>query len=126
MRAINGLKEREAYLAEHIKGRGAYFIVKYRDETELLWFTQYKNWRDDGSDWYLEAPCDLIRRKIEQPDDKKHYRRAGYIIKGDDFAYDLDCPQVSPFLPVSIEIDYLGESKDKAVAWLLKHAVFSK
>lgn len=118
-------KEREEYLGKNIKERGAYFLVKYEGETELLYFVKYEKWREDGSDWYLEAPCDIRRKKVLHHDDEVYYQSIGHVIKDDGYAYELDCPQVAPFLPEQVEIEYVGDDEETAVNWILANQVLT-
>jgi hypothetical protein len=114
--------ELEMFLKENItNGRGSYFIVMYNNHTELLWFTKYEKFCEDGSDWFLEAPNYIRRVKVETKKDKSSYKRYGYVIKNDGYAYEIDTPQVAPFLPEEIEIEYLSYKEKDAVDWMLEH-----
>lgn len=125
MGTVKSIAEREAFLAIHIESGGGYFAVTHAGETELLWFTQYKNWRDDGSDWYLEAPCSMHRVKTTHAEDEAYYTGIGYVVKEDGYAYEVDSPQVSPFLPEQAELTYLGQDEEVAVNWLLENTYAS-
>jgi hypothetical protein len=113
-------KDREQYLDSKIENTGAYFLVKYENVTELLWFAQYKNFNEDGSDWYLESPCSLKRVELTNVEDEFYYLNIGYIVKEDGYAYEVDSPQVAPFLPEEIDIEYVSDKERDAVDWLLK------
>lgn len=122
---LKSKKAREDFMGQHIKSDGGYFVTVHEGETALLWFKQFKNWRDDGSDWYLEAPCYLRRIKIDHHDDEVYYPSIGYVLKDDGYAYEVDAPQVAPFLPEAVEMEYIGESQEVAVDWLLENTYAS-
>lgn len=119
MEKLNSVAEREAFLEKHIAKGGAYFVVTHGEVTELLWFTQFKNWKKDGSDWYLEYPCYMRRVKTTHPEDDAYYTGIGFVLKEDGYAYEVDSPQVSPFLPETVGMAHLGDSEEVAVDWLL-------
>jgi hypothetical protein len=113
---IANKKELEKYLESKIDNIGAYFVVLHNNVIELLWFTQYKNWNEDGSNWYLEAPCYMNRESIFLEPGKIYCSNTK-----DGFGYEIDSPQVSPFLPENIEIEFLTDKEELAIDWLLKH-----
>lgn len=53
---INTLEERQIFLEDNIDNFGSYAIVTYNGITEVIWITRFKEWCEDGSDWFLEAP----------------------------------------------------------------------
>lgn len=111
---INSKQERYRYLESVIGNEmGAYFLVTYENHTEPIWITKYSNWDADG-DWFLEAPCICRRYEFKDTSEKairkyaEELYESNYIEEGikytksmikDGWLYDIDCPQVSPFLP---------------------------
>lgn len=112
-------KEWQEYLITQIKkSNGGYAVVKYEEKPELLYFAKH-NYK--GELWVLEAPNFLRRFKITSEEDKKQWVEDGYLIKND-YAYEIETPQCSPFLPEEIEIlEVIGSSEGKALDYLLKY-----
>lgn len=111
-------KDREEYLEVHIESVGAYFAVTYENSTLLYWFAKFGK-RSGYDAWFLESPCSLRRFKIVDIEDKFYYTSIGCTIKANDYAYEIDNPQVGPFLPEEIDILYVGSKEEEAVDWLL-------
>ena len=101
----------------------SYALVKYEDKTEVVYFV--RNYNDDKP-WFLESPCyictehefdsnddndnlekwclELADELLEPDADRKEYYEkymkpliVGHVL------YDIDCPQVSPYLPREVE-----------------------
>lgn len=111
--------EWQHYLKEQIPQKyGGYAVVSYEGQTELLYFAKHNL---DGDIWFLEAPNDLRRIKIEEGEDTLAYEERGYVLQ-DGYAYDIDSPQCAPFLPDEIEIvTIVGSSEEEALTYLLAH-----
>jgi len=126
MKEISNTQELEAFLGSYLKDKqGGYFVVQHGEHHELLWFTKHAHFNKDGSDWYLEAPNYMSRLKINRKEDITSYEEMGYVIR-DGYAYEVDTPQVSPFLPEKLLIEFLGFKEEDAVNWLLEHTYADK
>ena len=126
MKKIANTQELEVFLGIHLKEKqGGYFVVQHKGEPELIWFTKHAQFNADGSDWYLEAPNYMRRFKINRKEDITSYEEMGYVIR-DGYAYEVDTPQVSPFLPEKLLIEFLGFKEEDAVNWLLEHTYADK
>lgn len=97
---------------------GGYAVVKFNGKTELLYFSKHTY---KGEPWLLEAPNFLHKINVEGKN-TKDYEEHGYIIRNN-YAYEIDTPQTSPFLPEELEIlEVIGESENKALDYLLTQA----
>lgn len=112
-------EEWQSYLKTQFTGSyGGYAVVKAEEKIELLYFAKHSF---EGEPWFLEAPNYLRRIKIENGDNIKDFEDYGYLIL-DGYAYEIDTPQCSPFLPDEIEIlEIIGGSEGKALDYLLKY-----
>ena len=101
----------------------SYALVKYEDKTEVVYFVRHYN---DNKPWFLESPCyictkhefdsnddnddlenwclELADELLEPDADRKEYyeKYMEPLIVGR-VLYDIDCPQVSPYLPREVE-----------------------
>lgn len=98
-----------------------YFLVKYKYKdkniVEPIYFTPFE-------DVYFASPCELYMSNIND-DDLEEYVKSIYEVNAykeamkfeklmqiDNMHYEIDCPQVEPFLPDEIEIvNVLTESE---------------
>lgn len=102
---IKTKKERYEFLDE--TGRG-FYLVKHGSIVEPLYFNVH------GSDcfrWWLEAPCHIRKFdgfNLKSAVDVKYLIDSGMIIyKGN--VYEIDLPQVAPFLPEELEMMKITE-----------------
>lgn len=118
---INNEAERKSFLELNIKGMGSYALVTYANHTEAIWITRYEKWDVDG-DWFLEAPCELHKYKynydLTKQEDLDFIKEYGMIIK-DNNVYEIDSPQVAPFLPGKLD-DLTLISEELCLNWILK------
>ena len=68
---INNENEKQKFLELNIKSIGSYALVTYNNQTEAIWITRYQDHCEDGSDWFLESPCGLMRYEFEDSSDKE-------------------------------------------------------
>jgi hypothetical protein len=133
---INSKEERYKFLKANInsKAMGSYALVTYNNKTYPIWITAFWNWDKDG-DWFLEAPCELRRSEFTDTSDKtiKKYAKSRYYRKSlkfgieytksmirDGWLYDIDSPQVSPFLPEKLE-DLTLISEQYCLDWMIEN-----
>ena len=111
---------RQEYLVNNIKGVGSYALVTYNNHTEAIWFVNMgTSFSQDGSIWFLEAPCCLLKHEwdTDNPFDLMYIKEQGYLIKNDN-VYEIESPQVAPFLPDKLN-DLTLISEDYCLEWLL-------
>jgi len=97
-------------LQDILKGKSSYAVVKYNGVEELLWITCHKGF-NDGKDWYLEAPNQLREfhgYDLNNMEDLEFIDSYGMMIY-DNKVWEIDSPQVSPFLPNDFEIELVDE-----------------
>ena len=102
-----------------------YFLTKYGDIIEPLYFTNFEN-------VWFPSPCEL--RSVPMTDDQLvEYVKAIYeedsfgealkfekIFQKDGIHYEINNPQCYPFLPKSVEI-LDAFSEEECLEWLLKN-----
>ena len=131
---INSYAERKKFLEDNIKGMGSYALVTYDNHTESIWITRFANWDEDG-DWFLEAPNDLhryefkdnsesiIRDFVKEQYEEEYTEEGVKYIKSmirDGWLYEIDSPQVAPFLPEKLD-DLTLISEEECLEWLLNN-----
>lgn len=102
-----------------------FYLVKYNDVTEPIYFFKFE-------DVYFASPCVLHSIKMQEEELEK-YVRATYednsfeealkyekTLYVDSILYEIDNPQVAPFLPEKIEIEAIL-SESECLKWLLNH-----
>jgi len=135
---INNKEERYKFLKDNIKGMGSYALVTYDNHTESIWITRYENW-DKNGDWFLEAPNVLHRYEFKDDSEeairefvKKQYEEE-YIEYGIDYTksmirdgwlYEIDSPQVAPFLPERLD-DLTLVSEQECLDYLIHKSIKS-
>jgi len=135
---INSKEERFNYLKENITDIGSYALVTYNNETYPIWITAFWNWDKDG-DWFLEAPCEGRRYEFKDTSDKairefvKEQYEEEYIEEGikyvksmirDGYLYEIDSPQVAPFLPDKLD-DLILISEEECLEWMLNRLIIT-
>lgn len=115
MKKLNSAQERYEWLLDVCEeNRGTYAIVKYDNKEEALWFANYS--RAVGKLWFLESPNFLIDYGSVANFDSDFIYDMG-LIEHNSKLYEIDSPQVSPFLPEEIEIKKITEIE--CLKWLL-------
>ena len=103
-----------------------YFLMVYNDHIEAIYFSHYQ-------DSWFESPC--VLRGFPLPDNKlREYIEERYIEKSwdeaykyesvfqkDNYHFEIDNPQCSPFLPEKVEIIKVMSEKE-CLEWLIKAA----
>jgi hypothetical protein len=88
---------------------GGYYRVEYGFRCEILFFNQYSY---DDKFWWLESPIDVreYSKNFDFGDGEviQFIKDYGLII-ADGSIYDIDLPQVSPFLPEEVELTKCSE-----------------
>lgn len=106
-----------------------YFLTKYGDIIEPLYFTSFEN-------VWFPSPCNLNSFPLAD-DELEEYVKSIYedksfdealkfekIFQKDGMHYTIDCPQCYPFLPKQVEIlDVFSE--EECLKWLLENKGFS-
>lgn len=116
---IRNEQEKEQFFNEHIKKDGAYFNVKYPNGgTEFIWVKKFENWKEDGSNWFLEYLNQLMKHNVTEEGLKPYYFEQCYI-EGN-FAYEINSWQTSPFLPEEFEIEFVTDIETKAVQYMIQ------
>ena len=97
-----------------------YALVEYCGKTEATYFVRHYH---DGKPWFLESPCCLIEEYVFSSDQdieewclsladellkpdvdrKEYYEKHMKPLIVDNVFYDIDCPQVEPYLPKEID-----------------------
>jgi hypothetical protein len=103
---INNSEERMKYLRDRIDF-GAYTLVKYNDIEELLYFVDHSMTIDNGEPWFLEAPCYLVDYGFIEDYESRLAHDMGLIKYCGKF-YEIESPQIAPFLPDEIEINLIS------------------
>jgi hypothetical protein len=125
---ISNKKEKEKYFDEQIKECGAYFNVKYPSgEKEFIWVKKFENWMNDGSNWYLESPNQLMKYDIKDISLESYYDEEEketlipfeHCYIDGDTAYEIISWQTSPFLPEEFEIEFFTDDEDDAVRYMI-------
>jgi len=131
---INSKNERKKFLELNIKDMGSYALVTYNNHIRPIWIHRYENW-DENGDWFLEAPCELKKYKFKNQDDATirefvevtwdddHMEEGIEYIKSmtrDGWLYEIDCPQVAPFLPDVLD-DLTLISEGYCLEWILNN-----
>ena len=117
---INNREERQKFLEANIKGMGSYALVTYNNYTEVIWISNMgTSFGNDNSIWFLEAPCEVHQHNynLNNKRELKFVKRNGYLIKGNN-VYEIDCPQVAPFLPDELD-DLILISEEYCLEWIL-------
>jgi len=132
---INNEQELQKYLDCHIKYIGSYALVTYNNHTEVIWIAKHSNHREDGRNWYLEAPCNILKydfRNSNDQDIRKYVEEIyeeDYIEEGvkyvksmirDGWLYEIDSPQTAPFLPEVLD-DLTLISEEYCLEWMLSN-----
>lgn len=106
------------FLSDNITGCGAYFLITYNGKTEATYISRYINWCEDGSDWFLESPCQLIKFEFEDNSDEsiREYVKEMYYEDAQDemfeytksmifdgYLHEVYNGQCSPYLPEIID-----------------------
>lgn len=111
-------KEWKDYLLDQFKDVvcGGYAVIDAGDGPELLYFSKHLY---EGNPWLLESPTGYRKIEILCKEYERDYEALGYILRGP-YGYEVDCPQVPPFLPDEVDIlAVLGEDEEKALDYLL-------
>lgn len=102
-----------------------YFLVKFNNHIEPLYFMHYKN-------SYFESPCYLHSCDMGEYDLEEYVKDIYYpesfkealayekTMKRENKHYEIDCPQCFPFLPEEVEIVGMI-SESECLDWLLEH-----
>jgi len=132
---INNENEKQKFLELNIKSIGSYALVTYNNQTEAIWITRYQDHCEDGSDWFLESPCGLMRYEFEDSSDKEirefveEQYKEEYIEEGikyvksmirDGWLYEIYNPQTGPFLPDVLD-DLTLISEEYCLEWMLEN-----
>lgn len=131
---INNKDELYKFLKLNINDVGSFALATYDNHTVPIWITRYKDFDKDG-DWFLEAPCELHEFEFKDQSEKhiRKYAKSLYkrrcvkegiqyiksMIRGE-WLYDIDCPQISPFLPYNID-DLTLVSEQYCLEWILNN-----
>lgn len=117
----------EEFLLKNNIDFGTYALVTYNNKTEATWFSKHNF---EGSDWFLESPCQLYTMaEVTEPIDKfaKEYVAdlleegsdvEDYINKHikpmiiDGILYEIENFQCSPYLPKEVDEIKLVSEKD--------------
>lgn len=91
---INSFKERYNYLESVMKEMdSSYFLVTFDSHTEPIYINKFKNW-DKNGDWFLEAPCQLMKFQLFDEEDN--------VVNGK-YHYEIESFQSVPFLPDKLD-----------------------
>lgn len=118
---INNKEELQNFLELNIKNIGSYALVTYNNHTQPIWIAKYENWKEDGSDWFLESPCEIYSFNYDLSN-KEHLeciKEYGFIIKNNS-VYEIVSPQVAPFLPNELD-DLTLISEEYCLDWILNN-----
>lgn len=123
------------FLCENTPDCGAYFLIEFDGKEHPTYISRYIKFREDGSDWFLESPCQLNRFPFKDSSDEnimKYVTELYYedyaeemfqytksmIIDG--WMYEIYNGQVAPYLPEHIDsIKYITEME--CLNYLLKN-----
>jgi hypothetical protein len=98
---------------------GIFGVANWDGIDRPIYMHRYKEWNDDGSDWWLEAPVEIRKlHVVESEEEKKLIESEGYFVI-DGVVIDVDCPQVSPFLPNGFTYSPFVDELECAM-WMLK------
>lgn len=105
------------------KSSSVYFLIEFDNHIEPIYFTHFENV------WFA-SPCDLRKWELENNKIMEFVKDLYYedswedafeyekTMQRDNWHYQIDCPQCSPFLPDKIKIrDVFSDSK--CLDWLL-------
>lgn len=129
MLKIRNEHEKEKYFNEHIKEDGAHFKVKYLSgEEEFIWVKRFEEWKQDGSNWYLESSNQLMKHDITgvnlEPyhcaEDDEIYIPFDHCYVREEIAYEIVSWQTSPFLPDEFEIEFITSDETEAIKYMIE------
>jgi hypothetical protein len=109
--------EFENYLASLNYEIGKCGIATYEGKSYPVYIVRYKNFCEDGSDYYLEAPVDVYRHEYKSKGEKRYLKNQLGCIFKDNYAYELEFPQTGPFLPR--QFDFEAKSQEEILDWIL-------
>ena len=115
----------EEFLLKNNIDFGIYALVTHNNKTEATWFSKYNF---EGSDWFLESPCQLYRiMEVTEPIDKFAIKYVTDLLEDganvedyineyvkpmiiDGILYSIENCQYSPYLPKEVDnIDLISE-----------------
>ena len=92
-----------------LEGKSTYAVVKYDNKTEYIYIHCFKEFKEDGSDWYLEYPCQLYYHgDYDEQEDKSFVEENCYnVLNGK--IYEVVNWQCSPWLPEYFDMREVSE-----------------
>lgn len=96
-----------------LNGKSSYAVVKYDNKVEYIYIHCFREFSEDGSDYYLEYPCQLYQygeMNLDNKEDLEFAEEYGYTII-DGIAYEIVNWQSGPWLPKKFSIDLVTEEE---------------